>query len=279
MRVRVIRMYWVVLLLFIFVPAAFAARHRAAPTSPVQEYEGTIKTAAADSIVVTTSHKEDVTFSIVDSTVVRKGQTTVDPSTLVAGDRVHVKATTANDVNTAVLVIVQDTESSDDPSGDDAPNVVTANGYVASVASDSIVVHRANGTDATVKVTDGTLIKKHGQTIHLADIKVGDHVECLGTAVDPTTIAAMQIEVEDGNPSEERPANVKGTVTAVGTDQLSLGSVVVKTDSNTRIRKQGRAISLSDVQVGDFVQAEGTRVDATTILASEIQVSGGGGHH
>jgi hypothetical protein len=50
-------------------------------------------------------------------------------------------------------------------------------------------------------------------------------------------------------------------------------------DSNTHMRKQGKEISLSDVKVGDFVQAEGTRVDATTILAGEIQVSGGGGRH
>jgi hypothetical protein len=53
----------------------------------------------------------------------------------------------------------------------------------------------------------------------------------------------------------------------------------VNVDSNTRIRKQGKDISLSDVKVGDFVQAEGSRVDATTLLASEIQVSGGGGRH
>jgi len=46
---------------------------------------------------------------------------------------------------------------------------------------------------------------------------------------------------------------------------------MVNVTKNTRIRKQGKDISLSDVKVGDFVQA--------MILASEIQVSGGGGRH
>jgi len=245
----------------------------------VAEYEGVIKTAGTTSIVVTTSHKTDVTFQITSATVIRKGDTTVDASTLAAGNQVHVKATSANDVNTALIIIVQ--QPDDGAEGpDDGLKIVTANGTVTSVGTDSIAVHRANGTDATVKVTDGTRIKKNGQTIHLADIKVGDHVEALGTAVDPTTIAALQIEVEDANPSQSTKAEVSGAVTGTGTSSLTVSSTyTVNVNSNTRIRKQGKDISLSDVKVGDFVQAEGTRVDATTILANEIQVSGGGGHH
>lgn len=200
MRMKVSMSLVVLLLLSLATTALGATRHRAAaPSNPVTEYEGVIKTAAAGSIVVTTSHKVDVTFSITTTTIIRKGETAVDPATLAAGDRVHVKATSADNVNTATLIIVQDA----DTSGDDPANAVTANGYVKSVATDSIVVHRAEGTDVTVMVTDGTAIKKYGQTIHLADIKVGDHVEALGTPVDPTTIAALQIEVENGNPSED----------------------------------------------------------------------------
>jgi len=275
MRVRVTA--WMIGLLLTSLVAQ-AGRHRAAPTAPVAEYEGVIKTAGTTSIVVTTSHKTDVTFQITSATVIRKGDTTVDASTLAAGDQVHVKATSANNVNTALIIIVQQPDSSESP--DDSLSVVTANGVVTKVGTDSIDVHRANGTDATVKVTDGTVIKKHGQPIHLADIKVGDHVEAVGTAVDATTIAALQIEVEDGNPSETTRAEVSGAVTGTGTSSLTVSKTyTVNVDSNTRIRKQGKEISLSDVKVGDFVQAEGTRVDATTILAKEIEVSGGGGRH
>lgn len=275
MRVRVAA--WMVGLLLTSLVAQ-AATHRAAPTAPAAEYEGVIKTAGTSSIVVTTSHKTDVTFQITDATVIRQGDTTVDASTLAAGNQVHVKATSANNVNTALIIIVQQPDDSE--GADDPLSVLTANGTVTSVGTDSITVHRANGTDATVKVTDGTRIKKNGQTIHLADIKVGDHVEALGTAVDPTTIAALQIEVEDANPSQSTKAEVSGAVTGTGTSSLTISSsYTVNVNSNTRIRKQGKDISLSDVKVGDFVQAEGTRVDATTILANEIQVSGGGGRH
>jgi uncharacterized protein DUF5666 len=257
---------------------AEAARHRAAPTAPTAQYEGVIKAVGTGTITVTTSHQTDVDFTITDTTLIRKGDTTVDASTLAVGDQVHVQATSSNGTNNAVVIIVQEPDSSETPG--DSLSVVTANGIVTSVGTDSFDVHRANGTDATVKVTDGTVIKKYGQPIHLADIKVGDHVEAVGTAVDPTTIAALQIEVEDGNPSESNKAEVSGTVTGTGTSSLTISNAyTVNVDSNTRIRKQGKDISLSDVKVGDFVQAEGTRVDATTILASEIQVSGGGGRH
>lgn len=275
MRVRVTM--WMIGLLLTGL-AAEAARHRATPTAPTAEYEGVIKTVGTGTITVTTSHKTDVDFTIATTTLIRKGDTTVDASTLAVGDQVHVKATSSNGTNTAVLIIVQQPDSSDTP--DDSLSVVTANGTVTKVGTDSFDVHRANGTDATVKVTDGTVIRKHGQTIHLADIKVGDHVEAVGTAVDPTTIAALQVEVEDGNPSETNKAEVSGAVTGTGTSSLTISNTyTVNVDSNTRIRKQGKDISLSDVKVGDFVQAEGTRVDATTILASEIQVSGGSGRH
>lgn len=275
MRLRVT--LWMVGLLLTGI-VADAARHRAAPTAPVAEYEGVIKSVGTGTITVTTSHKTDVDFQITDTTLIRHGDTTVDASTLAAGDQVHVKATSANGVNTAVLVIVQQPDSSDGP--DAGLSIVTANGTVTKVGADSIDVHRANGTDATVKVTDGTVIRKHGQAIHLADIKVGDHVEAVGTAVDATTVAALQIEVEDGNPSESHKAEVSGTVTGTGTSSLTVSNTyTVNVDSNTRIRKSGKEISLGDVKVGDFVQAEGTRVDATTLLASEIQVSGGGGRH
>jgi hypothetical protein len=71
-------------------------------------------------------------------------------------------------------------------------------------------------------------------------------------------------------------------VTAVTAASLTVGGTTVKVDSHTVIRKNGQTISLGGVKVGDRVEAKGTRVDATTMLASTIEVSGsesGGGHH
>lgn len=73
----------------------------------VKEYEGTIVSAGETELVVYTSHKEEVTFVLNGDTVIRKGNTPVAAGDLQAGWRVHVKATSEGDVNTAVLVIVQ----------------------------------------------------------------------------------------------------------------------------------------------------------------------------
>src|SRR5258708_33367467 len=97
MRMRVSMSLAVLLLFSLATSALGATRHRAAaPSAPVTEYEGVIKTAAPGSIVVTTSHKVDVTFAIAPTTIIRKGETAVDPGTLALGDRVHAKATGAD---------------------------------------------------------------------------------------------------------------------------------------------------------------------------------------
>ena len=73
----------------------------------VKEYEGTIVSASETELVVFTSHKEEVTFVLNGDTVIRKGNTPVAAADLLAGWRVHVKATTEGDTKTATLVIVQ----------------------------------------------------------------------------------------------------------------------------------------------------------------------------
>ncbi len=160
------------------------------------EIEGTLTSAAADSIVVATQSHGNFTVALTSTTIIRKGQTTVAPADLKVGDRVHVKATLKDSTYTATEVIVQN-EGGDSGSGDGA-QAVTANGIVKSTGASDMVVHRENGQDVTVQVDAQTVISKYGQTIAFSDIKTGDQVECLGTAVDAQTILARQIEVQDG---------------------------------------------------------------------------------
>jgi hypothetical protein len=261
-------------------------RRRAVGSAPQLEIEGAIKSASATSLVVTAARtKEDVTVTLTSATVIRKGDVTIAAADLKAGDQVHVRATVTDHTATATLVIVQQPETE---KGDgDGANVVTANGIVASVAADAMVVHRANGADVKVKVGSTAEVKKHGVTIPFSSIKAGDHVEVRGTKIDDTTIQAVQIEVEDApgtvpDDHNSGAAEVSGGVSAVGASSLVIGGTTVKVDAHTVITKKGQKISLGDVKVGDRVEAKGTRVDATTMLASTIEVSGsesGGGHH
>lgn len=264
--------------------SASAARRRAAPP-PLLQLEGIIKTASATEIVIDDASRGETTVKLTDTTVIRHGNDTFTADQLKAGWQVHVKAMQSGDDKVAVEIMVQRMgEDEGDDDGDGDPSTATANGYVTSLGADEMVVHRPNGTDVTVKVTATTEIKEYGQPITFADIKVGAHVECRGKRIDDHTIEAVQIEVEENghNPDDGPPITVNGSVKSVGASQLTVtaqqgGDVVVKTDASTRIRKQGKTISLSDVKAGDRVTAHGTRVDATTILATEIEVKGGKG--
>lgn len=264
--------------------AAALSRRRAAPSMPQTQIEGTITAASATSLTVHDSHGQDDVLQITDKSVIRKGSTLLKPADLAVGMRVHVAADAAK---TALLVIVQDekSEPGDDQGGDHGGATMTANGTVKSVGTDSLVVTTVPNGDVTVKVDASTIIKKQGAAIKLADIKVGDGVNTMGQRVDDHTELARQIEVRgDEHENEPEEASAEGTVKSVGSGSLVVtthakGDVTVKTDASTAIRKEGKTIQLSDVKVGDGVEAEGQKVDAQTLLARTIQVNGSGGHH
>jgi len=244
------------------------------------QLEGVLKSASDTEVVIDAAGRGETTVQVNDRTIIRHGKETFTAADLKAGWQVHIKAADSDGGLSAVQIMVQRMgEDEGDDDGDGDPSTATANGYVTSLGADQMVVHRPNGTDVTVKVTSATEIKEHGKPITFADIKVGAHVECRGKRIDDQTIEAVQIEVEENghNPDDGAPVTVNGSVTAVGASQLTVGDMVVKTDSSTRIRKQGKTIALSDVKTGDRVTAHGTRVDATTILAQEIEVKGGKG--
>ena len=74
----------------------------------VREYEGTVVSANATTLVIFSSKKVEETFVLDATTVIRKGNTPVPATDIQPGWRVHVKASTGADgTKTAVLVIVQ----------------------------------------------------------------------------------------------------------------------------------------------------------------------------
>jgi len=132
-----------------------------------------------------------------------------------------------------------------------------------------------------VQVTGTTVIRLHGTMMTLASIVAGNRVEARGTRVDDHTISAVAIEVEDNagddDAAQHAHATANGTVTSVAASSLVVRSAngvdtTVTIDANTRIKKQGKTIGLSDIHAGDRVEAQGTRVDEHTILAQQVQV-------
>lgn len=243
---------------------------------PVFEIEGSIVSATAEQLVVLSKRGGEQTVKLTAETVIRKGQTPVTPAELLPGMRVHVKAKKVEDVLTAALVIVQN--ANDDDGGDDEqPAVREYEGTVRSVSATQLVVFTSRKVEETFVLDSATTIRKGNTPVVATDIQVGwrVHVKASSSA-DGATRTALLVTVQNTNNQGEE-VRINGTVASVGTDQLtvttSTGVVTVKVNSATRLRgDKNKTITLAEIQVGDNVEAEGTRVDATTILARSVKV-------
>lgn len=150
----------------------------------VREYEGTVRSASATQLVVFTSHREEVTFTLNAATEIRKGNTPVLAAAIQVGWRVHVKATetAAGGTKTATRVTIQNQHGEE----------VKLTGTVKSVAAASLVITTAAG-DVTVQVSSSTQIRKGNEKVSLSAITVGSTVEVEGRRVDATTVDAKKI--------------------------------------------------------------------------------------
>src|SRR5688500_15349436 len=79
------------------------------------------------------------------------------------------------------------------------------------------------------------------------------------------------LQPENGGPGRSHQARVSGFVTSVGAGTLTADGVTIEVGADTVIRHGNDSLLLSDVEVGDHVQARGT-MDGTTLEAIEIKV-------
>ena len=183
--------------------AASSSRRRGA--TPKREYEGVIRSVGTDSLVMFTSHKEEVTIAIDDLTIIRKGNTTLTLADLKVDDRIHVKATLKEGVLTALEVKRQnpaDEEEGDDEDGEG--QTMTANGLVLSQSGSDLVVMSQPKGEVTVQTDGNTIIKRQGVIIAVTDIKAGDEVNSMGQRVDASTLLARQIEVRGNSKDKDK---------------------------------------------------------------------------
>ena len=156
-----------------------------------QEIEGLITKITSSSITVNdASTHGDVTVAINSSTVIRKGNQTVNVSDLKVGDRVHVKASIgSNGSLTATEILFQ---QSGDGSGSGQTSELE--GLITKVSSSSITVNNAStGGPVTAAITSSTVIRKGNTPLKASDLKVGDrvHVKTTGSADSLTATEIM----------------------------------------------------------------------------------------
>lgn len=235
----------------------------------LHEIEGVIRTAAADSIVVYSSKKQEVTIALVPETIIRKGQTILTPADLTVDTRVHVKARFSADVYTAVVVIVQE---EDEGEGEEPPPAATREyeGRVTGATATELVVFTSKKEEVRFLITGETVIRKGSATFNLGQILIGMLVHVKATANADGTNTANLVIVQNTNvkvTAEGTVASIDGTSFVVTTAD---GDRTVKTSNSTQIRQGGKKVPFSAIAVGATVAVEGTLVDATTIAAKKV---------
>lgn len=238
----------------------------------VYELEGLIRAVAADSIVVYTSHKQEVTIGLTPDTIIRKGRTMLTAADLTVDTRVHVKARFANDAYSAVLVIVQEEDGEEEEDDGTPPAVREYQGWVVRSTAQELVVFTSKKEEVEFAITEETVIRRGSSTFNLAQILIGMLVHVKATANADGTNTAVLVIVQNTRVEAE----IEGTVASVGGSSLVVttadGDRTVLVSQSTQIRRGGKKIALSAVTVGATVEVEGTLVDATTIQAKKITV-------
>jgi hypothetical protein len=245
---------------------------------PEQQFEGTITVASTTSITVHDSHGNDVALVLTSTTVIRKGDATVAAADLKVGDHVHVKATSANNVNTALQIEVQTPETTQQPEPE-----LEIEGIITAGSAASITVHDSHNADVVIALTSTTIIRKGETTVAAANLKVGERVHVKATSANNIN-TAVEVIVQD---EQQHPLEVAGTITAASSSSITVhdahgADVILMLTADTIISKGGTALAAGDLRVGDHVEAEAI-FDGTVNNAISIHVDGSGdsghGHH
>ncbi len=195
------------------------------------------------------------------TTVVRRGGTRIDLSSLHLGEPVRVHG--AQQAN--------DTLMADEIDADE--NEIEFRGTVDSIVAPKIWVNgRTVVTDSATRITRG-----EDARITLADLKTGDTVKVEGAAQPDSTVLAHRIEVgsEGEGDGHEGDVELHGPIDSIAAPDLFIAGRKVATDSTTIIERGDTHLRFADLTVGDTVQVEGVSQPDSSVLARRIEVGRG----
>ncbi len=130
-----------------------------------------------------------------------------------------------------------------------------------------------------ITVDPNTRITSKGNTVMLADIKVGDRVEVQAT-VSGATVTATRIQIEDAEdkePGDDNPANpnagveVKGPIAAIGAGCPAVTMMVGTTTITTSAATTFEDTTCAALAVGVLVEVNGTRQSNGSVAATRIE--------
>jgi hypothetical protein len=162
-------------------------------------------------------------------------------------------------------------------------------GTITSVGVDRFEIKKEDGTTQTVIVNDQTRFREQQQQLHLEDLKVGDHVFVRGQLnADKQFVAGA---VMRGSGEQLRPGGGQfgpnagnragGEIISIEQNQIKVrgrqGERTIVVNDQTAFMKEGQAIKLKDLKVGDRIFAIGKDVDGKFVATDVRSGRMGGG--
>ena len=196
------------------------------------------------------------TITVSSSTTITKGGQAIALTDLKVGDSIRFAQTRNSDGTWTIDAI--------------AVVVPEVGGTVASVTDSGFTLTARDGTTWTVMVTGSTVYTVGQKSGSKSDVTAGSMVEVEGATSSGNSIAATAVHVQ-------QPI-VAGKVTATTSDSITIttlagATATIHVNGATTYRVPGKtSASLSDVTVGSFLVAQGTKrsdgsLDATTVVA------------
>lgn len=231
-----------VLLLALAVPVAAAEANagssRRRGVSPTYLVNGIVISQASSQLVVRTL-RGDVSVRVTPQT--RIG-TESAPATVSVSNQVQVRiAKDTRGANVALSIEVE-------------PDVVEVEGVVQTIDATTLTVRNAKG-DTTVALDDKTIVVVGGAVASAAGLVVGDTVEVHGLRRADGSVLALLVVAEAEN------IEIHGVIKAVDASSITVttdegSDVVLSLSAGTKIRLNGRAGAVSDLQAGQRVEID-----------------------
>jgi hypothetical protein len=141
---------------------------------------------------------------------------------------------------------------------------------ITAINGSNLSLETEDGWSRTITVDGDTEITKAGETAALTDLAVGDHIAFAQEREDDGTFTITAVNVVLPTLGGEVTAVTGNTITVTNKDGAT-GTIHV--DADTTYQANGEAAALLDIEVGDFVVAEGSlRVDGS--LDADVVHSG-----
>jgi hypothetical protein len=145
---------------------------------------------------------------------------------------------------------------------------------ITAISGSSISLATADGWTRTITVDSGTTYSRGGATIALGDLKVGDEVGFRETKESDGSYSIDSVSVILPHAGGEVSAINGSTITVKGPDGTTTTITVTGT---TTYDVAGATATLSDIKVGMFLVAEGTKNSDGSLTATAVRAGDRGG--